>query len=187
MVNGGRMGKSEGNLITLEEIKKKGLSPLSYRYFALLGHYRSKLNFTWEALQAAQNALDNLYATAAEAEAPKVGCAEFERQFFEALNNDLDTPKALATMWEMLKSDYPPEAKLRSLLEFDKVLGLSIEENREELRRPLPDEIKKLVAEREKARRDQDWGKADEIRKQIADQGFELRDFESGPVVVRKR
>ena len=187
MVNGGRMGKSESNLITLEEIKKKRLSPLSYRYFALLAHYRSKLNFTWEGLQAAQNALDNLYAAAAEATEPKVGCAEFERQFFEALNNDLDTPKALAIMWQMLKSDYQPEAKLQSLLEFDKVLGLSIEENREELRRPLPDEIKKLVAEREKARRDQDWGKADEIRKQIADQGFELRDFESGPVVVRKR
>ena len=100
---------------------------------------------------------------------------------------DLERQKVFGIMWQMLKSDYPPEAKLQSLLEFDKVLGLSIEENREELRRPLPDEIKKLVAEREKARRDQDWGKADEIRKQIADQGFELRDFESGPVVVRKR
>ncbi len=182
-----RIGKSEGNLVTLEELKNKGCSPLAYRYFVLLGHYRSKLNFTWEALGAAQNALDNLYSTIAEyGPAPKIGCAEFERQFIDAVNDDLDTPKALATLWDLLDSDYPSEAKLESLFKFDQILGLSLKVTWEELRRPLPEEVKELVEKREALRNTQKWDEADKLRGQIEKFGFEIKDTDKGPLVKRK-
>lgn len=181
-----RIGKSEGNQIYLEDVKNKGISPLAYRYFVLQGHYRSKLNFTWEALEGAQNTLDNLYTAIADVKRPKIGCAEFEEEFFAAMNDDLDSPKALAVMWNMIHSDYPSEAKLQSLIEFDKILGLSIKSTWEELRRPLPDEIKSLVSMREQARRHENWDEADKLRKQIENQGFEIKDTDSGPKIVKK-
>ena len=186
ILNEGRMGKSEGNLVTLEDVKKRGYSVLAFRYFVLQGHYRSKLNFTWEALDGAQNALDNLSVSVAPAAKPKIGCAEFEKSFFSAINDDLDTPKALAVMWKMIRSDYPPEAKLQSLIEFDKILGLSIRETWEELRRPLPDDVQNLVNEREQARKEENWTRADELREEIEKAGFEIKDTESGPKIIQK-
>lgn len=185
-IDSGRMSKSEGNLLTLEDIEKKACSPLAYRYFVLGAHYRSKLNFSWEALAGAQNALDNLYASVASAVKPKIGCAEFEKEFFSAIDDDLDTPKALAVVWNMIHSDYPPEAKLQSLIEFDKILGLSIKETWEELRRPVPEEIQNLVDKREKARKEENWSRADQLRKDIEKSGYEVKDTESGPKIIRK-
>lgn len=185
-INGGRMGKSESNLITIDELINKGYQPLSYRYFVLQGHYRTKLNFTWEALDAAQNSLHNLYASVASAKQAKIGCAEFEKRFFAGIDDDLDTPKALAVMWEMLKTDYPPESKLESLLKFDQILGLSIESTWQEMQKPLPGEIQKLVRQREEFRKTKDWEKADDWRKKIADLGFIVNDTENGPVLIKK-
>ena len=185
IVNDARMGKSEGNLITLRELKDKGYSPLAYRYFVLQGHYRTKLNFTWEAMAGAQNTLDNLYSHLAEYAEPKIGCAEFERKFLDAINDDLDTPKALAVVWELLRSDYPGEAKLEALLKFDQILGLSLKDTWQELREPLPEEIQKLVQEREKLRKETNWDKADKVREQIRSLGFEIKDTERGPLVTR--
>ena len=186
MIDEGRMGKSEGNLITLQALKNKGCSPLAYRYFVLGAHYRSKLNFTFAAIDGAQNALSNLYSTISEYQEPKIGCAEFERQFLEAINDDLDTPRALAILWDMVRSDYPGEAKLESLFEFDKILGLSLKETWEELRRPLPDDVQKLVHDREQERQNNSWEKADELRKEIESAGFEIKDTDKGPLVKRK-
>ena len=186
MVDENRMGKSEGNLITLEEVKKKGFSPLAYRYFVLQGHYRTKLNFSLEAMQGAQNTLDRLYATITEYDDPKIGCAEFEERFFAAINDDLDTPKALAVMWEMIDSKYPSEAKLKALLRFDEILGLSLKLTRDELRRPLPPDIKKLVAEREETRKKKDWKRSDALREKISKLGYTIKDTEKGPLVRMK-
>ena len=246
MIDEGRMGKSEGNLITLQELKNgaprlkpwyllpafakaaaglsasdlarnppkpddvlpsrassvppfihgqargfraeadKGCSPLAYRYFVLGAHYRSKLNFTFASIEGAQNALNNLYSTISEYQEPKIGCAEFEHQFLEAINDDLDTPKALAIVWDMVRSDYPSEAKLESLFEFDKILGLSLKETWQELQRPLPDHIQKLIHKREQERQNNNWEKADELRKEIETAGFEIKDTDKGPLVKRK-
>ncbi len=186
LINQGRMGKSEGNLITLQQLKDKGYSPFAYRYFVLQGHYRSKLNFTWEALESAQNTLNNLYSEITDYQAPKIGCAEYEKHFFERINDDLDTPGALATMWELIKSDYPGEAKLESLFLFDKIWGLSLRETWEELQQPLPKEIEKLIQKRDELRAEQKWQEADEIRKQIEAQGFEVKDAQTKTIVKRK-
>ncbi|MDP3740889.1 MAG: cysteine--tRNA ligase [bacterium] len=185
-IDEGRVGKSEGNAITLDELKSRGISPTAYRYFVLQGHYRTKLNFSWQGLEGAQNALNNIYSTIAQYPAPKIGCAEFEKDFLEGVNDDLDTPKALAVVWDLIHSDYPEEAKLKSLFEFDKVLGLSLSETWQELRKPLPEEIDHLVRQREAARSQKDFKKSDAIRAQIESQGFEISDTETGPLVKRK-
>ncbi|MFH0853480.1 MAG: cysteine--tRNA ligase [bacterium] len=185
VIDATRMGKSEGNLLTLETLQKKAFSPLAYRYWLLQTHYRSILNFTWEALEAAgrgYNHLTSLVANWGNIK-PKAGCAEFENSFHQAINDDLDLPKALAITWQLLNNDYPPEAKLQSLLKFDRVLGLGIKDIT-----PItvPDNINKLVQEHEQARQGKDWAKSDELRDQIIQAGFQIEDTDQGPVIKKK-
>ncbi|MBU0598364.1 cysteine--tRNA ligase [Patescibacteria group bacterium] len=177
-----RMGKSEGNFITLNTVKEKNVNPLAYRYLVLGTHYRKKLNFTWEALQAAQNALDNLYALVANLGEPKIGCAEFEQKFSEAINDDLNTPKSLAIVWDLLKSDYPNEAKKASLLAFDKIIGLNL---RQAKPIAVPKEIKELADKREQARQAKDFTTADKLRDEINKAGFKVEDTLAGPVIKK--
>ncbi|MFH0805255.1 MAG: cysteine--tRNA ligase, partial [Patescibacteria group bacterium] len=126
-VAGSKMAKSEGTSYTLVDVVAKGFDPLAFRYFCLGAHYRSKINFTWEAMRAAQTAYYNLVAFAGELGEPKIGCAEFEQRFADALSDDFNTPKGLAIVWDLLKSDYPASAKKASLLKFDKILGLQLD------------------------------------------------------------
>ena len=186
MLDAGRIGKSEGNAITLEELKSKGHSPLAYRYFVLQGHYRSKLNFTSEAMDGAQNTLNSLYSKLSQYNEGSVGCAEYQKEFFEAMNDDLDTPKALAMMWEMLDSDQPGEAKFASLMEFDKILGLSLKDTWTQRRLPLPEEIEELRTQRDELRKQGKWSEADKIKIKIELNGrFQVRDTENGTMVIR--
>lgn len=180
LVDNQKMAKSSGNFYTLRDIEAKGFDPLVFRYLALTAHYRDKLNFTWESLTAAQNALNNLREEIRGWDKPKIGCAEFEQRFMNALNNDLNTPQALAIMWEMVKSDYPTSAKAESLLIMDKVLGLKLDEY---LGKPLeiPAEVQKLVDEREEARKNKDFQASDDLRLKIKDLGYEIEDTSSGP------
>ena len=183
-----KMSKSDDNFTTLLTVKEKKFNPLAFRYLTFTAHYRMKLNFSWKALQAAQNALDNVYSLVANLGEPKVGCAEFEERFQEALNDDLNMPKALAILWELLKSDYPPEAKKASILKFDEILGLDLK-NAKSVIIPddqIPNDIKENVNEREEAREKKDWKKADEIRAVSAVKGYDIIDTENGSVVQRK-
>ncbi len=179
MVNEGRMGKSEGNLITLEELKSKGFSALAYRYFVLQGHYRSKLNFTPEALAGAQNTLHNLYAKLAGFPEGTIGCAEYQKKFFKAMNEDLDTPRALAIMWQMLDSDQPGKAKFSSLMEFDKILGLNLRHKWIALHQPFTSEVEKLKTQRDELRKQHQWAEADKIREELSKRGIKTKDQDS--------
>ena len=186
LINEGRMGKSEGNFIPLQTVIDKGFNPLAFRLLALTAHYRSKLNFTWESLQGAQNALNNLYEQISTFDPPKVGCAQFEQDFLEAINNDLDTPKALAIMWDLLKTEeFPTTAKLQTLLKFDRVLGLKIKEVWE-ASKVIPATVRKLVDEREEARKNKDFKKSDELRAAIESSGYILEDTVDGFRIKKK-
>lgn len=177
-----KMSKSDDNFTTLFTVKEHKFNPLAYRYLILNTHYRNKLNFSWKAMQGAQNTYENLYYIAGELGKPKTGCAEFEQQFSEALNDDLNTSKGLAILWELLKSDNPPEAKKASLLKFDKILGLNLH-----LAKPIkvPEEIKKFAKKREELRRQKKWEGADKIRLEIAKAGFKIDDSPAGPVLKK--
>ncbi len=165
LVDGKKMARSVGNFYTLSDITGKKYQPLAFRYLMLTAHYKSRLNFTWDSLEASQNALHNLYREVSSyGTEAKVGCAEFEHRFLEAVNDDLDVPKAIAVVWELVKSDYPASAKLRSLLKFDEVLGLGFKEITEV---GVSDEVKNLLEQREEARKARDFAKSEELRKQI--------------------
>jgi len=180
LVDGEKMSKSKKNFYTIEDIKTRKLNPLAFRYFCLNSHYRSKLNFTWQGLEAAQNALNNLYEDYRNifSDTTKKKLVEkgetYRRQFIDAINDDLNTPQALAIMWEAIKDEsLLANDKKQLLLDFDKVFGLGLSKIK---RLEIPAEIKKLAAQREKLRREKKWQEADEIRKKIEGLGYKIED-----------
>lgn len=177
LVDGQKMSKSLGNIYTLADVVKKGFEPLALRYLFLTANYRSKLNFTWESLGAAQNALNNLRSEVASWDDPKIGCAGFEKDFKNAVNNDLDMPRAVATMWEMVNGENPTSAKHQSILVMDKVFGLGLEKvNKAE----LPEGAKELMEKREGIRKSGNFEESDKLRRELLEMGVEVEDTPQG-------
>jgi len=194
-VDGGKMSKSLHNFYRIEDLEAKGFESLAFRYFCLLGHYRSPLNFTWESLSGAQNALRNLREDIIRLKKEEMSGIGFKpedaeglkQHFLEAVNDDLNMPQALAVTWEavrMLKG----EVLWETLLKFDKVLGLELKdlEALERERSEIPSEILVLAREREEARKAKDWKRADELRKKARGSGYLFEDTPKGTVVKRK-
>lgn len=187
-VNGEKMSKSLGNIYTVEEVVKRGFDPLSLRYLYLQTHYRQEMNFTWEALKGAEAALNRLRLEIAKWDKPKIGCAEFEEKFLQAINNDLNLPEALSIVWDLVKSDYPSSAKAESLFKFDEVLGLNLAKSKELLKKKaleIPKSIMEMVREREKLRRQKHYGQSDQLRNKIKKLGYKVLDTEKGTEVSK--
>lgn len=191
LLNEDKMAKSEGNLLTIQTLIEKGYNPLAYRYLTLTAHYRSKLNFTWESLSAAQSALKNLYAFVRELpKTPlfgKEGLGEilkkYSDDFLSALNDDLNTPEAIAVMWKLIKDEtIPPADKKALLFDFDKIFGLELSKVQ---KIEIPQEIIDLANEREKLRQEKKWEEADEIRKKIEALDYKVQDSSEGPKIIK--
>ncbi|MBI2031925.1 MAG: cysteine--tRNA ligase [Candidatus Levybacteria bacterium] len=188
LIEGEKMSRSKRNVYTISEIEKKGFEALSFRYLAMTVHYKAKMNFTWDGLDAAQTALNNLRNIVSDWDKPKIGCAEYEEKFLEAVNDDLNMPKALAVVWDLVKSDYPTSAKAESLFKFDKVLGLDLEniKKTKKTEEKIPDEVLELVKEREKLRRKKRFHLSDQIRHKIKKLGFDIEDKKDGSTEIKK-
>ena len=180
-----RMGKSEGNFLRLQTLIDKGYDPLAYRYLCFSAHYRAKLKFTWESMDAAASGYESLKDFAARAkqiggeEQPWV--AEHRKKFEEAIADDLNMPQALAAVNELIReADRRKEyGVLEALYKFDEVLGLNLRESAEKA--TIADaEIDNLIKERENARAEKNWQRADELRNQLAEMGIVLEDTPSG-------
>lgn len=184
-VAGGKMSKSLGNTYTIADLQAKGYDALAFRYLALGTHYRTPLNFTWEALAGASIALKKIYALLRECSKAKIGCAEFEADFQAAIADDLNTSKALGVMWKLIDSNYPFVAKAKSLLKFDEILGLNFKKYLGK-KLAVPTAAQKLVAERERARAKKNWAESDKLRDQIAELGFTVLDTPDGPKITEK-
>lgn len=175
-----RMGKSERNAITVNDLVARQVHPLAFRYLVLQTHYRSTLSFNWDAIEAAQQGLYKLWLFInTGTSAHGIGCAEYEKHFHDAVDDDLDTPKALAVMHEMLGSNQPWSAKLQSLSVFERVFGLGLTQDAQRshfqpLNQALTKKINALIQERELARQKNDWARADELRERI---NAELKPF----------
>lgn len=185
IVNEGRMGKSEGNAITLETLKESGISPIAYKYWLLTAHYRTPVNFSLEAVSASGNAFDRLITMVGEM--PKDGevSTSYKEKFTSAINDDLDTPRALSIIWELLKDgDISLADKKATILDFDRALGLNIVFLAKSST-DVPPEITALAEEREQARLAQDWVKADEMRNRIEAMGYEVKDTPSGAKILK--
>jgi len=183
LINEGRMGKSEGNFLTLEDLLTKKYHPLAYRYFCLTAHYRRQLNFSWEALSGAQNALNNLYSSISNYEEPTDIDSVYQEKFCQAINDDLNMPQALAILWDLVKSDMETSKKLATLFDFDKVLGLQLEEaydHAEENQAETPVAILELAEQRQIARNEKNWKVSDELRKKINNLGYNIEDTKEG-------
>lgn len=193
-VDGGRMGKSLGNAYTLHDIEVRGFSPSDLKYFYLTGHYRKQLNFTWKALEAAREANKKLRGLVSRwsLDGKKGRVLEgYLSKFSKALENDLNMPEALAVVWEMVKAKAEDQDKLATMLVFDRVLGLELEVLEEGMMKrveyaELPDNIKKLVNEREKARNLNDFEKADELRNKLGELGYRIEDTKTEQILSRK-
>ncbi len=174
----GKMAKSEGNIILIDDLIKKEINPLSFRYLCLTTHYRSKLTFSLESLQAAQNALENLYDKFSEAKNQKLKIKNsYKKEFLKYINDDLDTPKALALVWKLIREN---KISKELFLDFDKVLGLGLNKIK---RQTIPKKVKDLAKQREKYRKEKNFKKADQIRREIEKQGYIIEDTTRGPAI----
>ncbi len=196
-VGGGRMGKSLGNAYTLHDIKEKGFDPLALRYFYFSAHYRQVLNFTWEALTGAQNALERLQkkivdmrnSLASQGDALEMASGQYEEEFLEALNDDLNMPKALAVVWKLVEDKkMPAKEALESLYRMDLVLGLDLKSTKYEVRsEKVPIEIEELLKQREKLRGEKKFAEADKMREEIEKMGYTVLDTAQGQKVEKSK
>ncbi len=182
-VDGGKMSKSLGNTYTIRDLIARGYDPIAFRYFTLGAHYKSPQNFTFEALDSAQNALKRLRATVREWNTPTEIDASLLEEFKTAVNNDLDTSAGLAVLWKLVDSELESGVKSATILAMDSVLGLHLELY---VAKPLTvsSEIESLLREREAARAMGDFAKSDELRALIESKGFIVKDTKDGQKLV---
>ncbi|OGZ95476.1 MAG: cysteine--tRNA ligase [Candidatus Sungbacteria bacterium RIFCSPHIGHO2_01_FULL_50_25] len=196
LVADSKMAKSAGTFLTLQELEKKGFNPLAFRYLVLTSHYRSKLNFTWESLRAAEHSLERVRSfiktLLSERKKPKhpVSLEKYRSQFDDALKSDLQTPQALSVLWKII-SDYNTQSEsfdakkiLALLYDFDQVLGLHFTAIKKDA---IPETIRDMAMKREVARRNKDWDKADKFRAKIETAGFVIFDTPDGSKLRKKQ
>ena len=180
--------KSEGNYITLQTLGDKHISPLAYRYWLLTGHYRSPVNFTYSAVESAQKALIRLLSTVSSYPDGGQVATAYRERFQAFVNDDLGMPEAIALAWDLTKdAKISPADKRATLVDFDRVLGLGIaqvphmDESSVVEHADIPVEITVLADAREDARKAKDWAKADALRTEIQDRGFDVIDTDKSP------
>lgn len=185
-IDDSRMGKSVGNFLRVQTLIERGYDPLVWRYFCLGAHYRTTLSFTWESLDAAATALNRLRTAAHEWGEPGTPDEQYINKFAEQINDDLNMPRALAVIWELVRSDAPKATKKATLFRFDSVLGLRLSEwqPKEET---IPADILTLVQQRQQARTEKRWKDADALREQVKTAGYEIEDTPHGPRVRSRK
>ena len=190
----GKMSKSSGEFLTLPVLVGHGYNALDYRYFCLGGHYRTQFKFSYEALDHAKSARERLNSMVAELKAkakPESTISEkaesYKDSFFAALFNDLRCPEALAVMWKMLKDNSITDGEKLSLLySMDKVLGLDLDKVEAKKEEKVGGEEEwKLVEERKQAKAEKNYQRADEIRKELEERGYIVKDTPQGPILQK--
>lgn len=193
-VEGGKMSKSLGNCYTINYLIENNYSPLDFRYFALQTHYRKKLNFTFDALNASKIGLYRLRNLVKSNQNIKcnltpnqiLDISNYYNKFIESVNDDLNIPEALGIMWEMLKNLPKSEDVYDICLKMDKVFGLDLDKDIQKEKISIPDEIIKLANERLISKQNKNYSLADELRNQIQEKGFEIKDTKDGFEIEKK-
>ena len=192
LVDGEKMSKSLNNFFTLRDLKNRGFDPLSFRYLILSTHYRKKLNFKWESLESAERALNNLRKVFQSADEPNKKFAAdrklketYQKKFSAAISHDLNMPKALSVLWDLLRNKkLSSRAKRELTLELDKVLGLNLGKLKK-IKRVLPKTVTDLVKQREILRVNKQFIQGDALRKKVEALGYRVEDTKSGPKVSK--
>ncbi|KKR90868.1 MAG: Cysteine-tRNA ligase [Candidatus Roizmanbacteria bacterium GW2011_GWA1_41_13] len=207
-----KMSKSLGNFYRIQDVEQKGFDPLDLRYFYLTANYRTQQNFTWVALESAKSARNKLMNIINQLRSGGIYDAKnksamnrattnfkrtilspeklqktksFQEKFSQAIENDLNTPEALAVVWGAVKSNIPSEDKYDLLMSFDEILGLRLSDSRQQTaeKTVIPHEIQSLLDQRAQLRKEKKFNEADQIRKQIEDKGYIIEDMSTGQKV----
>jgi len=199
-LEGAKLSKSAGRCVYVRQIIDRGFSPLSFRYLLLTSHYSTPMNFTWDAIEGAQTAYFKLLRFFVEKLGSRSGTvlSDYQEKFQTYINDDLDTPKAVALLHDLMKDTSVKKQDIRAtFLDFDKVLALGFKEANTKLLENLsgekklrvgdiPTEIQDLLKEREYARNEKNFGRSDAIRDEIEAKGYEIIDSPDGVSVKKK-
>lgn len=187
LINGGKMSKSLGNVYLLQDIIDRGYEPLVYKLFCYSIQYRKKLNFTWEGMDSAKISLDRLREAYQKHlngtdEIDENILEQYKNNFNEAINDDLNMPVAMSVVWELAKRPEKSKKVSQLLKDFDRVLGLKIDEYKKQ---DVPNEIKELLKQREEARKNKDWSESDKLRDIIKEKGYIVKDSKEGQTIEK--
>lgn len=189
-----KMAKSAGNFLRMQTLIDKFHDPLDYRYFCLQAHYRKELTFSWVALEAARKAHMRLRDKVTSMKREMINKdlqgeknQKYIDQFLSHINDDLNMPQALALTWDLANDDQLNIGdKYETIMEFDRVLGLDIDQPRNTFTKEITPEIQQLIVQRNEAREAKDWVKSDELRDQIEAAGYLVKDGPGGTEVTKK-
>ena len=190
IAGGKKMAKSAENFLTLENaLLNNDINPLSYRFASFLTHYRKPMEFSDEGIEAARNGLLHLQNQVRQVVAAGIGgdkaiSAEYKNKFLGAVNDDLNMPRAMAVIQEMLKSSVSDTVKLTTILDFDRVVGLNLDQLDQE--RALPEAVQSRVDARIKARKSKDFATSDRLRAEIEAMGYLVQDTKDGMKIIKK-
>jgi len=190
MVNGKKMSKSLGNFYTIDDLKKHQIEPLAIRYFFLQTHYQKVENFTWEAAKSAQNSYNNLKKAILELQYYKSKSYKthsnydtYQNHFIEIISDNLQIPKALALLWQVVHdSSLNSQEKLSLIYKFDKVFGLKLNSIKS---KKIPQKIIELAEKRKEYRQNKNFIKADELRKKIEHLGYKIEDLPQNQYIIK--
>lgn len=194
IVDGKKMSKSLGNAYQLNDLMKRNLDPLLFRYFVISASYRQTINFTWQAIENSKKSYDGLInkIAAIKKSATKIDnkySEEYIKKFTDSINNDLNTSGGLSFLQELLKDEkIVPEEKIATIEKMDSVLGLSLLKRADNIiseNVDIPVEVLNIVKERDIARKNKDWAMSDDLRNKIKDLGYEIKDTENGPEIKK--
>ena len=193
-VDGGKMSKSLGNTYILDQLQEKGIEPLAYKLFCFTAHYRTKLNFTFDTALATQKALTRLREGFVKHQQgteniDEQEIKEYENKFLETINDDLNMPAAMGIVWEIVRNEHKSNHFAELLLKFDKVLGLDLENSKKYLEESknveLPEDIQDLIEKRKEARENKDWSLSDQIRDELKEKGYIVKDTKEGMTIEK--
>ena len=180
-----KMSKSDGDFVRLQTLIERGTDPIAYRYLCLMAHYRSSLRFSWESLDAAQATLDRLRNIYGSWPLGGQTDTEFVSRFDAEVNQDLNMPRALAVLWDLVRSDLSPATRRATVDRFDSVLGLRLIDF-DSGRVDIPPDVVALANERSKARVARDWARADSLRAMLHALGWQVEDTQCGHRLIRR-
>ena len=190
IAGGKKMAKSAQNFLTLENaFLKNDINPLAYRFASFLTHYRKPMEFSDESIEAARNGMLHLQNQVRQVVAAGIGShsaisAQYKNNFLAAVNDDLNMPRAMAVIQEMLKSSISDTEKLTTILDFDRVMGLNLDQLDQE--QALPAAVQKRIDARLKAREVKDFATSDRLRAEIEAMGYLVQDTKDGMKVIKK-
>ena len=194
LIDGGKMSKSLGNVYLVKDIVEKGYDPIVYRLFSYSSHYRNKLNFTWEGIEASAKSLERLRNSyqvnldgkdeLTKEDVEKIN--QIEEKFHQAINDDLNMPLAMSFVWELARFDKKNPEVSKMLKKFDEILGIKINKKTDENEiTKIPQEISKLIEERKIARENKNWQESDRLRDVITEKGYAVKDTKEGTEIKR--